>query len=551
MRKLLPILGIALLAFLVLQGCLWDGNEGTAFDGTGLQYVAADRAKDRVGESATAPAGRPDLEGFVGQIQVVDGKVSLSLQEVVRRAMLNSLDIQIASYDPAIAEADVLAAESIFDPTLFLEGTLINIDRPNTAFLNLVGNTVTQEATRAASLGIRKTFATGGSLTVSENYEYFRSNSPLLASPTYSTNFLVELAQPLLRNMGLDANKAKIYIASHNRKATISDFRRTVLDVLVDIETTYWELVFAVGDVEVRKRSVTLAEEVYRKEKIREEEAMSRPLEVSRARAAFTSRKAELIRAQNRVHDLSDKLKSLVNDPELDLRRGVLIVPSDDPMILNPKIDRNEAVVAAINRRPELEQVRQQIKAIEAQQRFDKNQLLPRFDATFSYNRNSVAMESSDAFREQGPGRFSDYTGGIVVEVPIGNRLAEANYRRSKLELQKARCNLENLEQDIILQVNTAIREVETSVEEIDATREARVAAKDTLDGEQARYDVGDVTNEELLRVQRDLEEAERNEIQAVTRLMVSVIQLERAKGSLLEYNNIHLIPQDFNASRR
>jgi outer membrane protein len=551
MRKLLPILGITLLGFLVLRGCSWEGSEGTAFDNTGLQYVAADRARERVGGPTPAPTERPDLEGFVGQIKVVDGKVSLSLQETVRRAMLNSLDIQVASYDPAIAETDVLAAESIFDPVLFLDGSLANLDRPNTAFLNLVGNTATMESTRAASIGIRKTFATGGTLTVSENYEYFRTNSPLMASPTYSTNFLVELSHPLLRNMGLDANKAQIYIASHNREATIADFQTTVLDVLVDIESTYWVLVFAVRDVDVRRRSVTLAEEVYRKEKIREEEAMSRPLEVSRARAAFTSRKAELIRAQNYVHDLSDKLKNLVNDPDLDLRQDVVIVPSDDPMILNPQIDRNEAVVAAINRRPELEQLRQQIKAIEAQQRYNKNQLLPRFDATFSYQRNSVGMKSSDAFREQGPGRFSDYTGGIVVEVPIGNRLAEANYRRGKLELQKAHCRLENLEQDIILQVNTAIREVETSVEEIAATREARIAAKDTLDGEQARYDVGDVTNEELLRAQRDLEEAERNEMQAVTRLMVSIIQVERAKGSLLDYNNIHIVPKDFDAPRQ
>ena len=358
---------------------------------------------------------------------------------------------------------------------------------------------------------------------------------------------MMELSQPLLRNLGLDANKAQIYIASYGHEATIEDFRKKVIEVILNLESTYWELVFAVRDVEVRQGSLALAAEVYRKEQRREEQKMAKKLEVSRARAAVTSRQAELLRAQNLVRDLSDKLKNIMNDPELPLTDETLrIVPADEPKLLRPAVDYRSAVLAAVDERPELCRLRQEIHANEVQNRYYWNQLLPKLDVSFAWRRNALGTDSSDAFKDQGTGRFTDYLTGLSGEVPLGNRLAESHYRKSKLSYEQSLKNLEKVTEDVILEVNTALREQETNLEEISATRDARLAAKDTVDGEEARYEVGDVTNEELLRAQRDLEEAERNEVQAITRFNVSLVKLEQAKGTLLDYNNIHVLPKDF-----
>jgi len=545
-RSPISLLIIALVAaFAFVWGCAHRSGPQARLDATGLRYVASERARENLADRAGMQE-RPELEGFIANLEVADGKVRLTLEEIVRRALRSSLDIQVASYTPAISETDIMAAESDFDPEYFLEGSYEKTDRPNMAFTNMANSRYSFEDSHIVSTGVRKTFATGGSIAVSENLDYFRTNSPVQESPIYATSFMVELTQPLLRDMGLDANKAQIYIASHNRDASVEAFRATVMDVLLDLETVYWELVYSVRDVQVRERSLALAEEVLRREKSREEQKMAKPLEVSRARAAVTSRRAELIRAQNRVRDLSDRIKSVLNDAELDLTDEVLIVPADGPQLLRPEMDSRNAVLTAVAERPELRELRNQIRAVEAQKRYDRNQLLPRLDATFVWRRNSIAQNSAEAWKEQGTGRFTDYGAGLVFEVPIGNRYAESQYRRSALELRQAMLGLENLTQDVILEVNTAIREVETNLQEIVATREARIASKDTLDGEQARYDVGDVTNEELLRAQRDFEEAERNELQAITLLNVAVVRLERAKGTLLDYNNIHLLPTDF-----
>jgi outer membrane protein TolC len=544
MRKTVWLMPVIFCGALLLRGCsVWEG-QGPAMDAAALRYVAGERADKRHGQAGEQEPEH--LKGFTDDLKVVDGRASLSLEQVVRRTLKNSLDIQVASYSPAMAEADILVAQSAFDASWFLNGSINKTDTPVNSFLAAGGASALIQDNRLVSTGIRKPLVTGGSIAVSENLDYLASNSTFVTSPSYATNVMVELTQPLLRDMGLDANKARIYVASHNRDASVEDFRRQVMDVLVEVENTYWELVFANRDVDVRRSSLALAEEVYRKEQSRAKAMMARKLEVSRARAAVTSRQAELISAENQVRNLSDRLKKLMSDPHLPLTEVSQIVPTDEPQTEPPPADRQADVITAIEMRPELRQLRSQVLAGDVSRRFYRNQLLPRLDLSFAWRRNSLGGGSGDAFKQQLSGEYNDYMTGLTAEVPIGNRKAEAEHRKSKLALDQAMLHLENQTQHVVLEVNTATRQVETALEEIAATHEARVAAKDTLDGEQARYDVGDVTNEELLRAQRDLEEAVRNELRAITAFNKAVTALERAKGTLLDYNNITVLPKDY-----
>ncbi len=513
-----------------------------------LRYAALERAEARQAQVESEAA---HLRDFVPPLTVHDGAVHMSLEEVVRRTLRNNLDIQIAAFTPAIAETDIIVAASVFDPVFFLQGSMLNEDRPVASFLAAGGAPALMQDARVVSAGIRKPLVTGGSIEVSENLDYLRTNSDFVESPTYATNFMVELTQPLLRGMGLDVNKAQIYIATNARDATLEQFRAAVMDVMLRAEATYWELLFAQRDVEVRLRSLGLAREVLRVEEARFEQRLTRRLEVSRAQSAVTVREAELIRAQNRLRTLSDQLRTIMNDPQMhELATGTLIVPVDEPILGAPPLDYHKSILTAIERSPELQQIRTQIRSREVEGRYYRNQLLPRLDFSFLWRRNSLGGDFGETFKDQLTGRYTDYSFGLLFEVPIGNRRAEAQQRRNRLEYEQTLLELERATLNAILDVNTAVREVETNLEEIRATEQAEIAARETMEGEFARYDVGEVTNQEYLRAQRDYEEAQRNRLQAMTRLSVSIIQLERAKGSLLEYNNVHVVPEDYDFCR-
>lgn len=548
MRKLFIVAALAATAVLGVRGCSfaqWGGPAGQA-DVDELTNAASQRLEQRRTADGGEASGPGRLAGMIEPVETRDGVAELTLEQAVRRTLASSLDIQVAGFTPAIRETDITVASAVFDPMYFLTGSILNEDTPVASILASGGAPAVMQDSRTVGTGITKPLATGGEITVSENLDYLRSSSTFITSPSYSTNFMVELSHPILRDMGLETNKAQIYIATHARDASLEEFRRQVMDVLVELESTYWELAFAIRDVEVRKRSVALAEEVLRKERRRVELQMARPLEVSRARAAATTRRAELIRAQNEVRNLSDRLKNIMNDPDLGLDESVRIMPADAPKVAPQEPDRNRAVADALAYRPELRRLRNEIQGVEVRKRFNRNQLLPKLDVSFFWRRNSLGQSSSDAFKDQLTGDFTDYQAAVNFEVPIGNREAEAQLRRSRLEYAQSLRQLDNISQDVMLDVNTAIREIETNWEEVLATREARVAAKDTLDGEQSRYDVGDVTNEELLRAQRDLEEAERNELRAITRFNITLVNLERVKGTLLKYNGIEVVPAEF-----
>ena len=529
------------------SGCRPCDDSLRSVDASHLRYAAAERAQAR---QAGLESEAEHLRDFVTPLAVENGVVRLTLEEVVRRTLKSNLDIQIAAFTPAIAETEIIVAASVFDPVIFLQSNMLTEDRPVTSVLATGGADALMQDTRVLSGGIRKPFATGGSIQVSENINYLRTNSTFVQSPSYTTDFVVELTQPLLRGMGLDVNKAQIYVASNARDATLEQFRQTVIEVLVRVEATYWELLFTQRDVGVRQRSLSLAAEVLRIEEARYEQRLTRRLEVSRAQAAVAVRQAELIRAQNRVADLSDQLKTLINDPQMLLAEELSILPVDEPPTDSPPIDYHRSILTAIERRPELQQLRAELRSQEHLGRFYRNQLLPRLDFSFLWRRNSLGGYFGDAFSDQFTGRYTDYSFGLVFEMPIGNRRAEAEQRRNRLEYEQRLLDLERATRNVILDVNTTLREIETNLEEIRATKQAEIAAADTLDGEKARYEVGEVTNQEYLRAQRDLEEAQRNHLQATTRLSVALVRLQQAKGSLLEYNNIHVVPEDYDFCR-
>jgi hypothetical protein len=137
----------------------------------------------------------------------------------------------------------------------------------------------------------------------------------------------------------------------------------------------------------------------------------------------------------------------------------------------------------------------------------------------------------------------------------MGNRQAKAEYTRRKLELWQARLHLKNLKQAILVQVpdvvreldpdrlgvREAVRQIETDVKRVRATRAAHVLAEKKLDAEEKKLEVGISTNFQVLEFQEDLAVAESNEMKAIIDYNKSLINLDRAKGTVLATNNISL----------
>jgi len=68
-----------------------------------------------------------------------------------------------------------------------------------------------------------------------------------------------------------------------------------------------------------------------------------------------------------------------------------------------------------------------------------------------------------------------------VFSYPLGNRTARYNYKTSKANYETAQLSLKQMEQDIMIRVDNAIKNAQASYERVDATRKAREYADAAL----------------------------------------------------------------------
>ena len=95
------------------------------------------------------------------------------------------------------------------------------------------------------------------------------------------------------------------------------------------------------------------------------------------------------------------------------------------------------------------------------------------------------------------------------------------------------RYNARQIEQQIVLQVKTANNEVELAREAIKAAVTARDLAKENVDAEQQKYELGTITVFELLDAQNRLATAESSLVNAHVNHQRAVILYQRATWTL------------------
>jgi outer membrane protein TolC len=498
---------------------------------------------------STPPAepARSGPAGFVEPLAKSADRAAVTLEACLRRALVNNLKIQIARFAPAIARTAVVEAEALFDPSWFLNNALSRLRQDTGTFLAGAGTLSSRQWDFQS--GARSLLPTGASVALSQGWTMLDSNSTFYdPNPRYATDIGLSVAQPLLRGAGLEVTKSPIVLARLDHQISLADFKRQLIDTLLEVEQTYWELTVAEVRVDALAESLSAAEENLRIVRRRFEEGKDKRVIVSLAESAVTNRQTDLIVARLQRARTSDHLKRLINDPALPLEEPTLLATSEQPLA-NPvpttRAVLQRAMLAAMKYRPEIQQADARLQQMGLLERVARNQRLPRLDLQGAYGLTGLDSKNWRAMKEQFSTEFYDWTVGLELEVPIGNRSRMAAYERAQLERTQALVEREDTRQQLLLEVSNAVRDLAAAEEAVAATRAARQAAEQTLHDQQANVGVGAALQKDLLDAQRDLADAKVREIQSMAAYMTSLAQLERAKGTLLEYNNIRILDED------
>jgi HAE1 family hydrophobic/amphiphilic exporter-1 len=100
---------------------------------------------------------------------------------------------------------------------------------------------------------------------------------------------------------------------------------------------------------------------------------------------------------------------------------------------------------------------------------------------------------------------------------------------------------LKQTEQNIVVAVDNDVGSVRSSLQQVYATRDARVYAEDALQAERTKLENGKSTSFIVLQLISSLTTAKVNEVQALANYNIAVSQLALDEGSTLEANHIDL----------
>ena len=497
-----------------------------------------------------APAGGPPkppgtrLAGFIDPLTKSGDRTPVTLESCLKRALANNLAVQIARFGPAIAGAGVREAEALFDPSWFLNNALGRIKRQAGSFI--VGATLLRALEWDFASGFDSLLPTGGTVSLSQDWTYLRSNSAFIApNPQYTTGLTLAVRQPLLRGGGIEVTRSPIVLARLDHTISLAEFKARLMNTLLGVEQAYWALVVADTRVQALSEALDAARENQRIAKRRFEEGKDKRLVLSLADAAVAGRQADLVGARLQLAQASDLLKRLIHDRELSLEEPVVLAASELPMAEPIPVSRatlQESMVAALRSRPEMEQAEARVSQAGVRERVARNAQLPQLDLSASYTLSGLDGNLANAMDTQFGTNFRDWGTGLEFRVPIGNRARAAAHERSQLERERTITEREDVRQMILLDVSEAVRDLASAEEAVLATKTARQAAEQSLRDQQANFDAGAALVKDLLDAQRDLADAKVREMDAMVAYMVGLAALERAKGTLLEYNNIRVV---------
>ena len=475
----------------------------------------------------------------------------LSLTDFTKMVLQNNLDIAISDTNEENRRWSLTSAYGSYDPTLtgsFSTGSSRSVS--TSTFDTAMGGGNTIRDTLDWSVTYRQTVKTGGTLNSSWSSGRTESNSNMMGfNPSYSSNLRIQYQQPLWRNLRIDNTRNQIKLANLDIELNEVQFKQSVTTQIANAQSRYWDLVSAIRNYEIQRRSVELAQINLSDQQKRLDVGTVPPIDVTTARATVTQRELNVISAEDQILQAQNNLRTLVSsDRTSDIWKKV-IVPTDQPDFTEYKIDSDTAVAIALQNRPEMEQSRISVTRLDLQKRLSKESRKWGVDLNGSFQMSGSAGQVANLsnfkpsmigglptvykvmFSEPG----TNWSVGFNITVPLKSRQLEATLAQNEISKRQELMRRMQTEQSIQVEVLNAIQSLESNRKQVFAAEVSRKVAEEQLDGEVKRNEAGLSQNYRVLEVQQQLSSQEYSELQALIRYKQAIITLQRVMYNLLE----------------
>jgi outer membrane protein TolC len=472
--------------------------------------------------------------------------LQLTLADAVQRAVEHNPDLAIVRLGTEVEAARVGESRGAFAPVFStILGRSSNVAPPTNL---LLGDRGVDVKDLFSSTGIRQRVPWGaGTWSLSWDTSRTTSNNPISSfDPTLQSGLQVAFSQPLLRDRTIDPARQQYIVAKRNQASSELRFRESAVQTVASVKQAYWTLKATIANVAVQQRSLELAQELARQNKVRVDAGQLPPIDLVQAEAEVAQRRENLIRVNTTAEDAEDRLRRLIMDPTDGSFWRMRLDPTEEPTGYGSSPDVDAAVGNALANRYDIARAGHELDNARTNIELLRNQVLPDVRLETSYRGSGLGgtqflrtggfpgvvtgtrdRSLVDAVGQAFSPDYPTWSVGVTVSYPLGRTYERASVARAEVERRQAAQRIASLQLETVETVRQAGRQVRSTAERVDAARAGAMLAQERFDAEQRRYGVGLSTTFLVTQAQRDLLQAQVNLLQTNLDYESSLVNFE------------------------
>jgi len=460
----------------------------------------------------------------------------VTLQACIEQALKANPNLQVQRLQPRISRLELERMQAEFGLVAGVDARVNqNVSPSNTSFIE--GAAILNQMRQNYNLFLEQQLASGGRIRLGFDNGVLNTNSTRAdLNPAITPRLSLDLNHPLLRNT---FNGLRQLEASTNTQVAAEwNFKAQAIDTVADVQDAYWSLVLFRERLQVLEQSLRTLENLLLMNQEKEKAGFMSRIDVLQTEATIAARRASLLDARRNLENTEDRLKQLLNPQggsDSFISWDTELVPVDQPLFEAYAVSLEQSYSTALALRPDYQSQQLELANRVLQEDITGQNRLPNLNFQGSSGLESLNDNYATAVGQLFSLQTYFWSVGLSFEMPVIGNPFEVAYQQAQVQREQQETRLSDLRQQILRELRQAVRNVEMTGQQVDATRLAKELAEEQLKAQTEILNLGLTTNFQVLQFQSDFESASLAEVNAIVAYIQAVNQLQQAEGTLLE----------------
>jgi len=311
-----------------------------------------------------------------------------SLDDAIMASLVHSNRVNSLRIESTEALQNVGVEYGQFDVAAFVQQSFRDSAEPVGSSIDTASGVqpIVNEDDLNIEYGLRQQLRSGGDFEISQSYQFLDNDSGILVPTDQAISRLTgRITKEVLRGAGRSIAMNQVLVAHFDASAQRSESVANIADHLNEVMTAYWDIYAARGALFAAIENRQMAIEVRRELNARRD-IDAEPNLIDQSEATIRQRALQINQAHSDLVKAQIQFISLVNAPELlNNSNNIEILPQVTPDLDHRDLDIASRVNTAIQRRPEIGDIIEQVKSAQVTNHLSLNELLPQLSLSLDW----------------------------------------------------------------------------------------------------------------------------------------------------------------------